>query len=91
MTEKEFEEKQLHQLLIDLKDIDNYKKFINGSFIYNLGYYQGLLLVNEIDRLNNIINELEQWLERQSGDISYAYKHTLDKLKELRGNSSVED
>ena len=60
MSEKEFEEKTLNQLLIDLKDIDNYKSFKNGSFVYNLGYYQGNLLVNEIQRLTNIINELKK-------------------------------
>ena len=60
MTAKEFDEKTLKQLIIDLKDVDNYKSFKNGSFIYDLGYYQGNLLVNEIDRLNNIINELEK-------------------------------
>ncbi len=60
MTEKEFEEKILNQLLIDLKDIDNYKSFKNGSFVYDLGYYQGNLLVNEIERLNNKINELKK-------------------------------
>ena len=61
--EKEFEEKILNKLLVDLKDIDKYKSFKNGSFIYDLGYYQGNLLVNEIDRLNNIINELEKYLK----------------------------
>lgn len=57
MTTKEFKEKTLKQLIIDLKDVDNYKSFKNGSFIYDLGYYQGNLLINEIERLNNIINE----------------------------------
>ena len=38
----------------------------------------------EIRRLNNILNELENWLEERSGDISFAYKHTLSKLKELK-------
>lgn len=41
--------------------------------------------LQEIDRLNNIINELEKWLnEAKSGDISFSYIHTLDKLKELK-------
>lgn len=61
MTTKEFEKQTLDQLLIDLKDIDNYKSFREGAFVYDLGHYQGLLLVNEIERLNNIINELENY------------------------------
>lgn len=61
--EKEFEEKILNKLLVDLKDIDKYKSFKNGSFIYDLGYYQGNLLVNEIERLNNIIKNLDKMFE----------------------------
>ena len=93
--EKEFEEKILNKLLVDLKDIDKYKSFKNGSFIYDLGYYQGNLLINEIDRLNNIINELEKILTEE---YDYCDKHidpafgtgmgvakrTLDKLKDLK-------
>ena len=41
MTTKEFEEQTLEQLLIDLKDIDNYKSFKKGAFVYDLGHYQG--------------------------------------------------
>ena len=41
----------------------------------------------EIERLNNIINELEKWLiENKIGDISYSYLHTLNKLQELKEN-----
>ncbi len=43
-------------------------------------------LQKEIERLNNIINELEKWLEERSGDVSFAYHHTLNKLQELKGN-----
>lgn len=43
----------------------------------------------EIERLNNIINELEQWLEREKdiqGTIieGIIFNKTLDKLKELK-------
>lgn len=62
MTTKEFEKQTLEQLLIDLKDIDNYKSFRKGAFVYDLGHYQGQLLLQEINRLNNIINKLEKWL-----------------------------
>lgn len=89
--EKEFEEKILNKLLVDLKDIDKYKSFKNGSFIYDLGYYQGNLLINEIERLNNIIDELEKYLEEESRyneykDVFYRdhMGYVLDKLKELK-------
>lgn len=44
----------------------------------------------EIDKLNNIINELEKWLSNQTMislkyEIGY-YKEVLDKLKELKEN-----
>ena len=51
--------------------------------------------IPEIDRLNNIINELEEWLEDKvfnkvgsSVDIAienHTYCKVLDKLKELKG------
>lgn len=85
--EKEFEEKILNKLLVDLKDIDKYKSFKNGSFIYDLGYYQGNLLINEIERLNNIINGLEKYLiemSDRSWDDNGAYDDVLDKLRKLK-------
>lgn len=44
----------------------------------------------EIDKLNNVINELEKWLNNQTiislkYEIGY-YKEVLDKLKELKEN-----
>ena len=89
--------------MIDLKDIDKYKSFKNGSFIYDLGYYQGNLLVNEIERLNNIINELEKYI-KDGFDIYCCNKQTkktiksveiivkaiiLDKLKELKEKNKL--
>ena len=63
MNTKEFEKQTLEQLLIDLKDIDNYKSFRKGSFVYDLGHYQGQLLLQEIERLNNIIKEVREYIE----------------------------
>jgi len=40
----------------------------------------------ENERLDNIINKLEKWLEERSGDVSFAYHHTLAKLQELKGD-----
>ena len=44
----------------------------------------------EIERLNNIISELEKWLEERKGDISFAYYHTLNKLQELKEGEKSE-
>lgn len=63
MNTKEFEKQTLEQLLIDLKDIDNYKSFRKGAFVYDLGHYQGQLLLQEIERLNNKIDELHEDLK----------------------------
>lgn len=72
MKETEFEKQQLEQLISDLKDIDKYTSFKNGSFIYDLGKYQGSLLVNEIERLNNIIKIMEKYFELII-DLGYDY------------------
>ena len=44
----------------------------------------------EIERLNNIINELEKWLvdekEATIFDYHFAIEDVLDKLKELKGS-----
>lgn len=65
MSEKEFEERQLTKLISDLRDINSYTDFKNGAFIYDLGHYQGLLLVNEIERLNNIIKEAREYIKEK--------------------------
>lgn len=95
MKEKEFEKQQLEQLISDLKDIDKYTSFKNGAFIYDLGHYQGLLLVNEINRLRLIIkaikeqcdvtesyeiNEFIRQLENESADSKW--------LKRIAGDDS---
>lgn len=45
----------------------------------------------EIERLNNIINELEKYLIKMSDrswDDNGAYDNVLDKLKELKGDKN---
>ena len=42
-------------------------------------------LEQEIDRLNNIINELERWVESKIDSVKYnSFDEMLDKLKELK-------
>lgn len=46
----------------------------------------------EINRLNNIIDELEKFLKENSKDLQFEcsryYKDILDKLKELKGDTN---
>ena len=63
MNEKEFEKQQLEQLISDLKDIDKYTSFKNGAFIYDLGKYQGSLLVNHINYLQSKIDKANDKIE----------------------------
>jgi hypothetical protein len=66
MTGEEFEKQTLEDLKTDLKDINTYTTFKNGTYIYDLGYYQGRLLVDEIDRLNATINNIHTYIEKMS-------------------------
>lgn len=75
--------KNFMQKLADNPDevFDNHKLQIK----YNNLLKEKIKKDKEIERLNNIINELEKWLNgAKIGDISFSYIHTLDKLKELK-------
>ncbi len=98
---KQFEEEQLNKLLIELRDINNFKGFENGAFKYNLGKYQADLLLEHINQLqneHNILTEFEKWLEKKkkkldtSNDFDrYARLiiiECLDKLQELKGDKN---
>lgn len=85
MNEKEFEKQQLEQLLNDLKDIDKYTSFKNGAFIYDLGKYQGSLLINYINNLQSKIDKAIEKLEYyNSGEALYyvPIQDIIDILKE---------
>ena len=96
MNEKEFEKQQLEQLLNDLKDIDKYTSFKNGAFIYDLGKYQGSLLVNHINNLQSKIDKAIEYINNNLttssildgkkiyclNDYSFDYEELLDILKE---------
>ena len=78
MNEKEFEKQQLEQLLNDLKDIDKYTSFKNGAFIYDLGKYQGSLLVNHINNLQSKIDKAIEYIDKtQMGE---GYKKELHNI-----------
>ena len=86
---KQFEKEHLNKLLIELKDIDNFKGFENGAFNYNLGKYQADLLLEHINQLqneHNILTEFEKWLKEQySASFDPWFPRILNKLQELKG------
>lgn len=88
MNEKEFEKQQLEQLLNDLKDIDKYTSFKNGAFIYDLGKYQGSLLVNHINNLQSKIDKAIEFVESMEycGQEDYFYDK---KSKDPCGNDNT--
>lgn len=83
MNEKEFEKQQLEQLLNDLKDIDKYTSFKNGVFIYDLGKYQGSLLVNHINNLQSKIDKARKIIDRYSRVVDYDDEVSIDALYEI--------
>lgn len=81
MNEKEFEKQQLEQLLNDLKDIDKYTSFKNGAFIYDLGKYQGSLLVNHINYLQSKIDKVSAYVDKIYDVMDYKdYPPYLDEI-----------
>ena len=73
-----FEKEQLDKLISDLKDINQYTSFKNGAFIYDLGKYQGNLLTNYIEK----IEQENQQLKIQINDREEECKKLVDKLIE---------
>ncbi len=80
MNEKEFEKQQLEQLISDLKDIDKYTSFKNGAFIYDLGKYQGSLLVNHINILQSKIDKVNEVLNQHMPNYASCVK-ALDEIE----------
>lgn len=74
---KEFEERELSQLISDLRDINTYTSFKNGAYIYDLGHYQGQLLLQEIERLNNSIKQKDNTLKEIR---EYMNKHEIEEV-----------
>lgn len=86
MNDKEFEKQQLEQLINDLKDIDKYTSFKNGAFIYDLGKYQGSLLVNHINNLQSKIDKANEILNRpqfEYDNIPCNYEEDIEELKDV--------
>ena len=83
---------------------ERFMKDFNGSKVFSLEYDKETLRdmvlekQEEIERLHNIINQLEKWIEEQI-KISQAHDNELgvnvcntfkNKLQELKGDSSNE-
>ena len=63
------------------------------EYEYNLSFSERKQLLEEIDRLNNIISGLEKYLiemSDRSWDDNGAYDDVLDKLKELKNGDNNE-
>lgn len=89
---KEFDEKQLSKLISDLRDINSYTSFKNGAYIYDLGKYQGSLLINYIEQLQNNWNELKKYVQEElkEAEDDFAQEDfikVLDRMQELEGNN----
>lgn len=86
-----------------IEPIENWQ-YVSGTRDIGKSYFQNLLNEKdkEIERLNNIINELEKWLWEQRYEHQGEYMYTgkrkvedvftmfLEKLQELKGDSSNE-
>ena len=84
MNTKEFEKQTLEKLLIDLKDIDNYKSFRKGAFVYDLGHYQGQLLLQELDKYKQVLDKIKE-NNQLIIDLGFDYDgfNNVDDLKDL--------
>ena len=83
----------------ELNKVLNYmKQYVENKYEHAsepmLTYKDLQLVLEEIERLNNIINELEKWLyeeyEATIFDYRSAIADVLYKLRELKGDSSNE-
>ena len=77
-------------------DFDKYKnievKELEDLKLQQICIASNILKDKEIERLNNIITELEKWLEEMRfEDIAIAPDEALDKLKELKQGGSNEN
>ena len=50
MIDKEYVQETLDKLKKDLKDINTYTSFKNGTYFYDLGFFQGSILIDELDK-----------------------------------------
>ena len=70
----------------ELKDIDKYTSFKNGAFIYDLGKYQGSLLVNEIERLQNLIDKTTNYYLKTLAKNGSMPDEAVEMFNLLEGN-----
>ena len=74
------------------KCIDNYEDYADNYIDLEIEYVSEKEKDKEIERLNNIINGIEKYLIECSQDLEFrCYANNfLDKLRELKGDSSNE-
>lgn len=77
-----------------LNKVLNYmKQYVENKYEHDsepmLTYKDLQIVLNEIERLNNIINEYENWLKAHLDEEFYWFK-MYDKLQGLKGDSSNE-
>ena len=79
-TEYKYFDQENYDKLV--RTYENCRWFVDNweQFEQNIEYQK-----KEIERLNNIINELEKWIESKIDDVKYnSFDEVLDKLKELK-------
>jgi hypothetical protein len=89
--EIEFNNNQLEQILNELRDIENYKGFKDGAWKYELGYYQGLLIVDKINQLQERINQAIEYINQESAflnDDEYELFNKKELLEILKGENN---
>ena len=73
-----------------LKDIDKYTSFKNGAFIYDLGKYQGTLLVNYIEQLQDRIDKAIEYIKEMKQLDYFKDNKNLLVLLEILGDKENE-
>lgn len=84
-TIKEFNKRQLSNLISDLRDINTYTSFKNGAFIYDLGKYKGDLLVNYIEQLEQRIDKAIEYIDSLEDYPMLTRYNCLEILEILKG------
>ena len=89
---KELLEKLVTSEYLTLNDREQLINYIEMMEDYRIFYELYNILQAKVERLNNIINELEKWLNEEYDatifDYQNAIEDVLDKLRELKGSGN---